>query len=139
MKPSHAPTKEQRTMVETMAAVGVPSSDIARVVGVDAKTLRKHYRDELDLGMVKANAKVAGSLFKKATGDGPQSVTAAIFWAKTRMGWRETVVNEHTGPKGGPILTADLTKATDDQLAALEALLGPLAAASGDPAEAGSA
>lgn len=35
------------------------------------KTLRKHYRDELDTGQVKASAKVAESLFRKAVGDGP--------------------------------------------------------------------
>lgn len=45
--------------------------------------------------------------FRKATGDGPQSVTAAIFWAKTRMGWKETVLNEHAGPEGGPIRTEE--------------------------------
>ena len=37
------------------------------VVGVDPKTLRKHYRDELDLGETKANAQVAGFLFNSAT------------------------------------------------------------------------
>ena len=42
------------------------------------KTLRKHYRDELDTGQVKASARVAASLFRKAVGDGPQSV----FWAR---------------------------------------------------------
>ena len=36
------------------------------------KTRRKHYRDELDTGQVKASAKVAESLFRKAVGDGPQ-------------------------------------------------------------------
>ena len=41
------------------------------------KTLRKHYRDELDTGQVKASAKVAESLFRKAVGDGPQSVFCA--------------------------------------------------------------
>ena len=28
--------------------------------GIDPKTLRKHYREELDLGEAKANAQVAG-------------------------------------------------------------------------------
>jgi hypothetical protein len=32
------------------------------------------------MGGAKANTKVAESLFRKATGDGPQSVAAAIFW-----------------------------------------------------------
>ena len=41
---------------------------------IDPKTLRKHYRDELDTGQIKATAKVAESLFRKATSDGSQSV-----------------------------------------------------------------
>ena len=72
-----------------MAAYGVPELAVARVLAVDPKTLRKHYREELDTGQIKATAKVAESLFRKATGDGAQSVTAAIFWLKTRGGWRE--------------------------------------------------
>ena len=35
--------------------------------------------------------------YKKATGDGPQSVTAAIFWLKTRAGWKETFIQETAG------------------------------------------
>ncbi len=73
-----------------MAGYGVPEDAIARVLAIDPKTLRKHYRDELDTGQIKATAKVAESLFRKATTDGNQSVTAAIFWLKTRGGWRET-------------------------------------------------
>jgi hypothetical protein len=33
---------------------------------------------------------------------------------------------QHSGPNGGPIPTVDLTHATDEDLARLEALLGPL-------------
>lgn len=72
-----------------MAGYGVPEADIARVLGIDPKTLRKHYRDELDTGHVIANVKVAESLFRKATGDHRQSVTAAIFWLKARAGWKD--------------------------------------------------
>jgi hypothetical protein len=46
------------------------------VVGIDPKTLRKHYRDELDLGATKANAQVAGFLFTAARSG---NVTAQIF------------------------------------------------------------
>ena len=42
-----------------MAAYGIPAADIGRALNVDAKTLRKHYRDELDLGATKANSQVA--------------------------------------------------------------------------------
>jgi len=47
---------------------------------------------------VKANAKVAENLFRKATGDGREAVIAAIFWMKTRAQWKETSVTELAGP-----------------------------------------
>ena len=92
-----------RTTKAASAAYGVAEVDVAKVVGIDPKTLRKHYRDELDTGQIKATAKVAESLFRKATSDGPQSVTAAIFWLKTRAGWKETHVTEVGGMNGPPI------------------------------------
>ena len=100
---AHRPETAGRRQVEAMAAYGVPEIDIARVIGIDPKTLRKHYRDELDTGSIKANSRIAESLYKKAMGDGPQSVTACIFWLKTRAQWKETTVQEHTGNLG-PIM-----------------------------------
>lgn len=88
-RPAHLPSSAERRQVEAMAGYGIPEADIARVLDIDPKTLRKHYRDELDTGHIIANAKVAESLFRKATGDHRQSVTAAIFWLKTRARWRE--------------------------------------------------
>ena len=80
-----------------MSAYGIPEADVAQVIGIDPKTLRKHYRRELDTGGTKANSKVAEHLYRKATSDGPQSVTAAIFWLKTRASWKETVIQETAG------------------------------------------
>src|SRR5689334_25016908 len=74
-----------------MAGCGVPEADIAVVIGVAPKTLRKHFRDELDTGHIKASAKVAGNLYRIATGSGREAVTAAIFWLKVKAGWREPV------------------------------------------------
>lgn len=86
-----------------MAGYGIPEDDIALSLDISAPTLRKHYRRELDLGHVKANSAVAQSLYKKALADGASSVTAAIFWLKTRAGWKETVVSEYTGKDGAPL------------------------------------
>lgn len=73
-----------------MAAHGITEPDIARAIGpISDPTLRKYYKSELALGHIKANLAVAQSLYRKAIGDGPQSVTAAIFWAKTRMRWSD--------------------------------------------------
>jgi hypothetical protein len=96
-----------------MAGFGIPHEDICRLVisprtkePIDAKTLRSAFRAELDEGHVKANSAVAGSLYKQALAG---NVTAAIWWSKARMGWKETVTQEMTGKDGTPLgLTATL-------------------------------
>lgn len=102
-RPAHDPTPTSRRNVEALAGYGVPEVDIAGVIGIDPKTLRKHYPQELRYGHVKANAKVAENLFRKATGDGRESVIAAIFWMKTRAGWKETSVSELAARGGDPL------------------------------------
>ncbi len=86
-----------------MAGFGMPEAGIARMVGVDAPTLRKHYAEELEGGAFKANTKVAENLYRKATGEGREAVTAAIFWLKARAGWKETNTHELAGRAGEPI------------------------------------
>src|SRR3954454_13695176 len=88
-RPSFEPSQSERQMVEAMAGCGVPEADIAAVIRIAPKTLRKHFREELDTGHIKANAKVAGNLYRIANGSGREAVTAAIFWLKVRAGWRE--------------------------------------------------
>jgi hypothetical protein len=65
-RPRFNPTPEQRKVVEAMAGFGIPEEHIARIVGehgIDPKTLRKHFRTELDTGATRANAAVAQALF----------------------------------------------------------------------------
>lgn len=123
--PPHKPTDTQRKTVKALSAYGIPQLEIAKVIGIDDETLRIHYRHELDTANAEACAKVAESLYRKATGDGQQAVTAAIFWMKTRGKWKETHVQETVGADGGPIQVArvDLSKLTDEQLNILEAAL----------------
>jgi hypothetical protein len=102
-RPSHKPEPNQRRQVETLAGFGIPEADIAGLVQIDPKTLRKHYRQELDHGHTKANAKVAENLYRMALGQGREAVTAAIFWLKTRARWKETMVNEVTHDVSDPL------------------------------------
>jgi len=95
-RPAHKPDPVTRRQVEAMAAYGIPEADIATVIAIDPKTLRRHYRRELDTGHIKANTKVAENLYRRATGESREAVTAAIFWLKTRARWKETNVNEVT-------------------------------------------
>lgn len=99
-RPPHVPTRETRAMVETFSAFGIPQLDIARVIGITAPTLREHYREELDLGLIKANAKVAQNLFTMATKPGREGLDAAKFWLRTRAGWTAAVP---TTPEGEPL------------------------------------
>ena len=85
-KPPHAPTDAMRQTVQLHTTVGTPQETIAQILGIDPKTLRKHYRDELDLSRAKANATIGGALFNKAKGG---DTAAMIFWMKTQAGWRE--------------------------------------------------
>lgn len=92
------PTEEQKKTVRGMAGYGIPHEGIATILNIDAKTLRKHFRRELDLGSVQANAKVAQSLFNMATED--KNVAAAIFWLKIRANWREKIdINVTSEPR----------------------------------------
>jgi predicted ATP-grasp superfamily ATP-dependent carboligase len=88
-RPPYQPTEKDRANVKMLASVGVRDTEIARVVGVSAPTLRKYYGDDLDAGHILANAQVARSLYRMATDRDKPSVAAAIFWLKCRAGWRE--------------------------------------------------
>ena len=87
MTAAFEPTEEQRRTVRAMSGYGIPQEDIAILLDVDPKTLRKHFRRELSRGSVEATAKVAQTLFHMATVE--KNVGAAIFWMKARAGWRE--------------------------------------------------
>ena len=91
--PAFEATPEQRRTVRAMAGFGVPQDEIANFLDIDPKTLRKHFRVELDRGSTEATTKVAQSLFRMAT-EG-NNVAAAIFWMKARAGWSEKQRVEH--------------------------------------------
>jgi hypothetical protein len=100
-KPPHEPTDATRQTVQLHATVGTDQPTIARVLGIDPKTLRKHYRDELDISRAKANATIGGALFNKAkNGD----TAAMIFWMKTQAGWREKTETTITGDENAPLI-----------------------------------
>ena len=106
-KPPHAPTDAARQTVQMHTIVGTTQADIARVLNIDEKTLRKYYRDELDLAKAKANVTIGGALFNQAkSGD----TAAMIFWMKTQAGWRERKDINHTSEDGSmspkPAITA---------------------------------
>lgn len=114
-KNRHEPTSATRQLVQLHSTIGTPQENISRLLDIDSKTLRKHYRDELDLALDQANATIGGALFNKAkNGDS----AAMIFWMKTRAGWREVQKIEGPGPNGEHIITPTVIRivaATNDR------------------------
>lgn len=99
-RPEHKPTEKTRALVEALSGFGATEPYISSEIKVGEKTLRKYYAAELAKGHEKANVQVAQALFKNAI---KGNVSAQIFWAKTRMGWKETQTHEHTGKDGEAI------------------------------------
>lgn len=107
------PTPEHRKLVEQLSAYGIPQADICAMLinpesgrKIDEQTLAKNFRHELDTGTTKANARVAGALYKNAVEH--NNVSAQIFWMKTRARWKETPTElRHGGSDDAPAIKTD--------------------------------
>ena len=98
---AYKPTEADRNTVKTMVACGIRHEDIARCLGhtgIDDKTLRKHFRDELDTASVRANSVIASRLYAAAERGEPWAV---CFWLKTRARWQERSAREPSGAEEG--------------------------------------
>ena len=70
MTKKHEPTSETRAKVNALASVGTTRNEIAANLGVDYKTLMKHYSEQLMGTAASASAMVAQQLLKKASTGG---------------------------------------------------------------------
>lgn len=96
-----------------MAGAGIREDQMVQLVTnpetglpIDSKTLRKHFRAELDSGHTKADTMVARGLFKNATtptGTFPGGIPVAqIFWLKTRARWKPPSPDAPPDPAATP-------------------------------------
>lgn len=131
--PPHVPTDiTRRFVVEHAAMRGQVWTAIQ--IGIDRKTLWRHYTPEIQQSKANACAAIGASLFQKAlAGDG----ASQRFFLITQGGgdWSPKVKHEHSGPGGGPMQSVDLTRflegMSDEQLAQYQQFLEALAAAGG--------
>ena len=93
----HIPTEESKKLVRSLSAVGIKYVDIAGKLEISDDTLVKHYKKDLEDGRTDANASIGQTLFQQAKNG---NTAAAIFWLKTRAGWKETNAVEHSGEVG---------------------------------------
>jgi predicted transcriptional regulator len=91
-------------IVESAAAFGITQADIAEQLGIAEKTLRKHFREELNGGKFKVDmlaGKAVTELMKSK--DERVRLDAAKYYTARRKGWKETNVNEQVGKDGGQV------------------------------------
>jgi hypothetical protein len=94
-RPQFIPTDEQRRTVRSLSAYGIKQDGIARVLHFrSSKTLRKHFREELDLGQIEAVTEVAQTHYQMAkSGKHPAST---MNFLEKRQRWLE--VPSHDAP-----------------------------------------
>lgn len=116
---TYKPDDRTKKQVTLMAGIGLRHDEIAKIIGTSDETLRKYYKKELESAKSVLNMQVANNLFRIATSAEKGAVSAAIFWMKTRAGWRETIdiSNEDGSLKPEPVqiaVMAALKKVHDD-------------------------
>lgn len=122
-------TQKQINQVEALASV-LTIEQISEYFGISYVTFGRLRKDNPEIdrayrkGKAKAIREVAGGLLDKAKSG---NLSAAIFYLKTRAGWRETNRTELTGADGKPIqadiggkknVTVDLSTKTTEELLA---------------------
>mgnify|MGYP001810624638 CR=1 FL=1 len=107
-RPPHQPTEQSRSMVETLAGYGVPQEDIGRILKIGRDCVRTHYLEEYENGRAKANATICKFLYTQAQ----KNLTAAIFWAKAQMQWKDHQHVELTGKDGKDIIPSIVVNVT---------------------------
>ena len=86
---AHKPTKQTREQVSLLVAFGNSEKQIALVIGIGISTLNKHYRHELETGLLQANYRVCANLYRQAIKDDPRAFPSIKYWLETRANWGE--------------------------------------------------
>lgn len=73
-RPSFKPTRAMRLSVERMLACGDSQNTVARALGIDDDTLRKHFAEELATGGARRRRQVVDAIF-----DGVREGNAALI------------------------------------------------------------
>jgi len=103
----HIPDEVTKAQVEALASFGMAQEKIASYIGINDKSLRKHYSEELENAASRKHLQVAKFLFDAASGDALQKgatysdcLRASMFFAKTQMRWAESKQLDVTSSDG---------------------------------------
>ena len=117
-RPPFQITPEVCKKAESLAAQGLTLRETALALNISYQTLNEktkeyaEFSEAIETGRAKGVAQVSNALFKKATGG---DVTAQKHYLNNRgEGWSERSSKEVSGPDGGPIQVADITRTIID-------------------------
>lgn len=82
----HEPTNKTRATVTALVVAGYTHVDIGKVLNISYRTLNKYYKEELRSGKCHIDGLCVSKIVE---GMKAGSVPLLIFYAKTKMGWRE--------------------------------------------------
>ena len=84
------PNKPCSAAVALGAAMGMTKQQIAARAGISVNTIDDHYREEWETGADQINMAIVANIVTTAKSPThPKAMTAAIYWTKARMGWRD--------------------------------------------------
>lgn len=105
------PSDAQRHLVKAMSSCGIRQTDIATWVRLRSpKTLRKHFREELDRGRIGADLEVGKTLYKMAASGKRPSAT---FYYLNRQASRRA----RLAPGRNPVVAPDFVVTRDKEAA----------------------
>ena len=111
------PTAEQRGNVEAMIGFGIPETEICLLIKnpatgkpINLATFRKYFAAEIATGATKVKSLVGNCIVASILGrdggltDQLARARLAVLFAKTRMGWTETVAEQQPNKGGKPFI-----------------------------------
>jgi hypothetical protein len=114
-RPKYAPTDADRATVRNMSAAGIPHETIASCLGkngIDDKTMRKHFRRELDISQYLVTGFAMSRLYAAIQAG---EAWAVCFWMKCRAGFQETSAHrlvDSVGKDTSPVVLQAVSIAT---------------------------
>lgn len=86
-RPTFVPKDEHRRIVKIMAGFAIPQQQIALALEISDRTLRKHFKRELQISAAQVHAQLAGNLLRLSNGSDGTALKATLEGLRMRFGW----------------------------------------------------
>ncbi len=88
-RPPYVPTQKDRDVVLVMAGHNIAQEKICAALGINEKTLRKHFKKELSSAAAQVEAQLVANMFALAKGKDGTAFRATAFLLHCRFHWTQ--------------------------------------------------